>query len=44
MDEPTHANESFFWDQVADWVLDAYAFARGEPLPPETGEHPNSQA
>jgi hypothetical protein len=23
MDEPTHANESRFWDQVADWLLDA---------------------
>lgn len=22
MDEPTHANESRFWDQVADWLLD----------------------
>ncbi len=21
MDEPTHANESRFWDQVADWLL-----------------------
>lgn len=23
MDEPTHANESQFWDQVADWLLEA---------------------
>jgi hypothetical protein len=23
MDEPTHANESGFWDQVADWILDS---------------------
>ena len=23
MDEPTHANESRFWDEVADWILDA---------------------
>jgi hypothetical protein len=23
MDEPTHANESRFWDDVADWILDA---------------------
>lgn len=23
MDEPTHAHESRFWDQVADWVLDS---------------------
>ena len=23
MDEPTHANESLFWDQVVDWLLDA---------------------
>jgi hypothetical protein len=23
MDEPTHANESRFWDNVADWILDA---------------------
>ena len=22
MDEPTHVNESSFWDQVADWILD----------------------
>ena len=21
MDEPTHAGESAFWDQVADWLL-----------------------
>ncbi|MGZ5787427.1 MAG: hypothetical protein ACXWJM_16060 [Ramlibacter sp.] len=21
MDEPTQANESAFWDQVADWLL-----------------------
>jgi hypothetical protein len=21
MDEPTHANESAFWDQVAEWLL-----------------------
>jgi hypothetical protein len=21
MDEPTHANESQFWDQVAEWLL-----------------------
>ena len=25
MDEPTHANESRFWDQVVDWLLDARA-------------------
>ena len=23
MDEPAHANESRFWDDVADWLLDA---------------------
>jgi len=23
MDEPTHANESRFWDDVADWILDS---------------------
>jgi len=23
MDEPTHANESQFWDEVADWLLDS---------------------
>jgi hypothetical protein len=23
MDEPTHANESRFWDEVADWLLDS---------------------
>jgi len=28
MDEPTHANESDFWDQVADWLLES----------PESGE------
>jgi hypothetical protein len=26
MDEPTHANESRFWDQVADWVLDSHEY------------------
>jgi len=28
MDEPTHANESDFWDPVADWLLES----------PESGE------
>jgi hypothetical protein len=23
MDEPTQAHENRFWDQVADWLLDA---------------------
>jgi hypothetical protein len=23
MDEPTQVNESQFWDQVADWILDS---------------------
>lgn len=23
MDEPTHIQESQFWDQVADWLIDA---------------------
>jgi hypothetical protein len=23
MDEPTHAHENQFWDQVADWLLEA---------------------
>ena len=23
MDDPTHANENRFWDQVADWVLES---------------------
>jgi hypothetical protein len=23
MDEPTHANESRFWDEVTDWLLDS---------------------
>lgn len=23
MDDPTHTNESQFWDDVADWVLDS---------------------
>ena len=26
MDEPTQANESRFWDQVADWLLDSRAY------------------
>ena len=26
MDEPTQVNESLFWDQVADWLLDARAY------------------
>jgi hypothetical protein len=26
MDEPTQANESRFWDDVADWVLDSREF------------------
>ena len=33
MDEPTHANESRFWDRVVDWLLDARdldAFALSE--------------
>ena len=25
MDEPTHANESRFWDRLADWLLRARA-------------------
>lgn len=25
MEEPTHAHESQFWDQVAEWLLDARA-------------------
>jgi hypothetical protein len=25
MDEPTHAHESRFWDQVAEWLLGARA-------------------
>jgi hypothetical protein len=33
MDEPTHANESRFWDQVADWLLDgACALSPAERL------------
>jgi hypothetical protein len=31
MDEPTHANESAFWDQVADWLLDT-ATSRRAPM------------
>lgn len=23
MDEPTHANENRFWDEVTDWILDS---------------------
>ena len=30
MDEPTHANESRFWDQVADWLRDKREGDRGE--------------
>jgi hypothetical protein len=30
MEEPTHPNESRFWDLVAEWVLDAMALARDE--------------
>ena len=30
MDEPTHANESRFWDNVADWTLDAHADDAGD--------------
>jgi hypothetical protein len=26
MDEPTHASESRFWDDVADWLIDARAY------------------
>jgi hypothetical protein len=29
MDEPTHANESAFWDQVADWLLGTHALDHG---------------
>lgn len=25
MDEPTHAHESQFWDEVAEWLLSARA-------------------
>ena len=25
MDEPTHLQESIFWDRVAEWLLDAEA-------------------
>ena len=25
MDEPLHANENRFWDQVADWLIDGPA-------------------
>lgn len=23
MDEPTHTNESHFWDEVTDWLLES---------------------
>ena len=29
MDEPTHAHESQFWDQVAEWLLGARALGAG---------------
>lgn len=35
MDEPTHARESHFWDQVADWILGTHALDLG---PLTTGE------
>jgi hypothetical protein len=31
MDEPTHANESAFWDQVADWLLQTHVLHH-EPM------------
>ena len=34
MDEPTHARESYFWDQVADWILGTHALDHG-PLTPD---------
>jgi hypothetical protein len=33
MDEPTHVNESTFWDQVADWILDSH-----EPDAPDAAD------
>ena len=35
MDEPTHANESRFWDQVAEWLLDGRALQAHELTPDE---------
>lgn len=35
MDEPTHARESYFWDQVADWILGAHALDHGSLTPDE---------
>ena len=29
MDEPTHVQESLFWDQVAEWLLDSHALVVG---------------
>jgi hypothetical protein len=29
MDEPTHANESAFWDQVAEWLLGTHTLDHG---------------
>jgi len=34
MDEPIHDNESRFWDQVTDWLLDASP-TRSRPLTDE---------
>ena len=29
MDEPSHAHESRFWDQVTDWLLGIHALDHG---------------
>ncbi|MDB5883785.1 MAG: hypothetical protein JWP43_3663 [Ramlibacter sp.] len=35
MDEPTHANESRFWDEVAEWLLGGRAIAAAGLTPDE---------
>jgi hypothetical protein len=35
MDEPTHARESQFWDEVAEWLLDARALDARDLTPDE---------
>jgi hypothetical protein len=39
MDEPTHANESRFWDLVTDWLLDG-ACVLSSPAQPPYEEEP----
>ena len=36
MDEPIHPSESEFWDQVADWLLEARNLGHGGLGPAQT--------